>query len=134
VSRGAVKRLLLSDSSECELYETSNALRTQFFSLSGISVEKNKSWIRGEHPAFCVQWDGIPPPQPLAENPVFGKIYLTHHTLVEYLNETKGGCKPENVFPRIAASTHRSPAIALSFFVSKKVLSPLEFSLSWTQT
>ncbi|WP_288406873.1 hypothetical protein [uncultured Pseudomonas sp.] len=102
VSRGAVKRLLLSDSSKGELYETSNALRTQFFGLSGISVEKNKPWTRGDHQAFCVKWDGTPPPQPSVENPVFGKIYLTHHTLVEYLDETKGECKPENVFPRLA--------------------------------
>jgi hypothetical protein len=62
VSRGAVKRLLLSDSSKGELYETSNALRTQFFGLAGITVEKNKPLDpRGASGLLrAVGWDPAP--------------------------------------------------------------------------
>lgn len=83
------------------------------FSCSKIEQKQLNTWVSfqsAEQPLLgqfsvsgnSVQWDGTPPPQPSVENPVFGKIYLTHHTLVEYLDETKGECKPENVFPRLA--------------------------------
>ena len=102
VSRGAVKRLLMVTSSKEELYQHAYALRTQLFGLHDISVEKGEGWVAETHPGISVKWDGKPPPQPSVDNPVFGKIFLTYHSAVEYLDETKGECKEENVFARLS--------------------------------
>ncbi len=101
VSRGAVKRLLLVTSSKEELYQYAYALRTQLLGLDNISVEKGEAWVLEEHPGICVRWDGEPPPQPFVDNPTFGRIYLTYHAVIEYLDETKGECKLDNVFSRL---------------------------------
>ncbi|RJX72659.1 hypothetical protein [Pseudomonas sp. LS-2] len=102
VSRGAVKRLLLVSSSKEELYQYAYALRTQLFGLEDISVEKGEDWLQNEHAGICLKWDGLPPPQPAIDNPVFGRILMTFHSAVEYLAETKGECKRENVFARLS--------------------------------
>jgi hypothetical protein len=101
VSRGAVKRLLLVASSKEELYQYAYSLRTQLLGLDNISVEKGKAWTTEDHPGICVKWDGEPPAQPSVENLTFGRIYLTYHTVMEYLDETKGECKLDNVFSRL---------------------------------
>lgn len=102
VSRGAVKRLLLVASSKEELYLYAYALRTQLLGLDNISVEKGKGWAGDDHPGISVKWDGQPPPQPSVENPTFGRIFLTYHSVMEYLDETKGECKLDNVYSRVA--------------------------------
>lgn len=89
-------------SSKEELYQHAYALRTQLFGLHDIAVEKGERWIAETHPGISVKWDGKPPPQPSIDNPVFGKIFLTYHSAVEYLDETNGECKEENVFARLS--------------------------------
>ncbi len=101
VSRGAIKRLLRETSSKSNLFQYTNAIRTQLFGLEDISVEKDGAWASTVEPTLSVDWDGQPPPYPAVVNEVFGNLIITRHVLDRYHEKTGYEGKPDGIFAKV---------------------------------
>ncbi|WP_010487487.1 hypothetical protein [Pseudomonas sp. S9] len=101
VSRGAIKRLLRESSSKAHLFSFTNALRTQFFGLNDIEVDKTSAWAANVCTSACVRWDGLPPDYPEIENPVLGHVRVTHHAVERYYEATNREGRADQVFQRV---------------------------------
>lgn len=101
VSRGAIKRLLRESSSKAHLFSFTNALRTQFFGLNDIEVDKTSAWAASVGTSACVRWDGLPPDYPEIENPVLGHVRVTHHAVERYYDATNREGRADQVFQRV---------------------------------
>lgn len=103
VSRGAIKRLLRESSSKAHLFSFTSALRTQLFGLKDIEVEKACAWAASASvdTSACVRWDGLPPDSPEVENPVLGRVRVTHHAVERYYDATNREGRADQVFQRV---------------------------------
>ena len=101
VSRGAIKRLLRETSSKSNLFQYTNAMRTQLFGLEDISVEKDGEWASTVEPTLSLHWDGQPPPYPTVVNDAFGNLIITRHVLDRYHEKTGYEGKPDGIFAKV---------------------------------
>lgn len=101
VSRGAIKRLLRESSSKAHLFTYTNAIRTQFFGLKDIEVEKAPAWCQELQPSICVRWDGAAPPYPEVENPVVGRVGVTYHAVERYYQHTNCEGRSDLIFQKV---------------------------------
>lgn len=101
VSRGAIKKLLRTDSSKAHLFSYTNAIRTQLYGLKAITVEKNAAWASGLEVVTCAKWNGEPPEYPEVENPVLGKVGITYHALQRYYEHTNSEGRQDLVFNKV---------------------------------
>jgi len=101
VSRGAIKRLLRETSSKSHLFQFTNAIRTQFFGLFDIEVDKNPSWVTDLDLSACVKWDGTPPPYPAESNPIAGPVEITYHALERYYETTNKEGRADLIFQKV---------------------------------
>lgn len=101
VSRGAIKRLLRETSSKSHLFTYTNAIRTQFFGLTDIEVEKDTDWTKSAPPTFCIRWDGQPPEYPAVDNPLVGRVGVTYHSVERYYQHTNCEGRTDLVFQKV---------------------------------
>lgn len=101
VSRGAIKRLLRETSSKAHLFQFTNAIRTQFFGMTDIEVDKNPDWASDLELNACVKWDGSPPAYPSVVNPVAGPVVITYHALERYYENTNKEGRADLIFQKV---------------------------------
>lgn len=101
VSRGAIKRLLRESSSKSHLFNYTNALRTQFYGLKDIEVEKQPSWCQDLQPTISTRWDGSPPPYPEVINPIVGSVGITYHAVERYFSHTNCEGRVDLIFQKV---------------------------------
>lgn len=101
VSRGAIKKVVRTESTKVELNELAYFARTRFYGVS-IQVEKKPKWIDWDAPTdLCVALDDSPLPAPRVEVPGLGHVVITRHAIEEYASDTGHEIKPENIYGRI---------------------------------
>lgn len=101
VSRGAIKKLLRTDSSKAHLFSYTNSIRTQLYGLENITVEKAKDWADQVEPNICSYWDGLPPEQPEVNNPIVGRVGISFHSVQRYFEHTRKEGRMDQVFAKV---------------------------------
>lgn len=101
VSRGAIKKVVRTESTKVELNELAYFLRTRFYGVS-IVVDKKPKWIDWSAPSdMSVVLDDSTLPAPWVDVPGLGSVVITRHAIEEYAADTGHEIKPENIYGRI---------------------------------
>jgi hypothetical protein len=99
---------LRESSSKSHLFNYTNAIRTQFFGLKDIEVEKNMPWTQGLLPTISVRWDGLPPPYPEVTNPLVGSVGVSYHAVERYYQHTNCEGRVDLIFQKVCRLVRES--------------------------